>query len=201
MLPRYKKNEADLQRGRLRVHFEVCLLSDFLEQTLQIGGEDDLGAAVDGLVGRAIVWHFGCKFAVAACLDTSGVNVGTILEKEFDDGGGTHDAEVPVVLDSRGTAVGIVVGMAFDHDVEGGVVGEHFGKLFDGVDAVFRHRPAGRREEQFVLHGDIYFAVFCLDLETFVGESEERAAHGRAHSFQLTFLGLQLAAGGGFLVL
>lgn len=177
------------------------LLIELLEEAFDVGGEDDLGAAVHGFVGGGVVGDFGCELAVAAGFDAGGVDGGTVLEEELDDGGGAHDGEVPVVLDGGGAAVGVVVGVSFDHDVEGGVGFEDFGEFLDGVGAFFGDGPGGGGEHELVVHGDVDFAVFGLDVEAFVGEAEERLGDGATDGFKLTLFGLEFGAGGGFLCL
>ena len=132
---------------------------------------------------------------MAASLDAGRVDGRSVQQKQFHDRRGAHHAEVPVVLDGSAAFVGGVVGVAFNQDVQVGVLFKDFGKGLDGFDAVFRHRPACRGEEQFALHRNVDFAVACFDIQTFVGKSDQGVVERRAQLLQLAFLGSQCVTG------
>ena len=56
------------------------LFAHLLEQFVEVGGEDDLGAAVDGFVDGIGVGHLGGELAVTTSLDAGGVDAGAVLQ-------------------------------------------------------------------------------------------------------------------------
>ena len=67
--------------------------------------------------------------------------------------------------------------MAFDEHVDAVVGLENFGQLFEGLFTFSLHFPAGRGEQQFLIHRDIHLAVTLFHLEAAALEVLEGVAH------------------------
>ena len=59
---------------------------------------------------------------MSCCLHTGGINLGSLFQQQLHDGSGTHHAEVPIILYRRAAMIGIVVGVAFHHHIQVGVL-------------------------------------------------------------------------------
>ena len=116
----------------------VAGIVDEVEEGVELGGDDDFGAAVGGADFGSFALFLGQVLAAAAGDDTGGREA--IGDEDADDFCGPHHAEVPVVFDVAEVGDGDIVGMAFDHDADVILFLQGLGKFAEGGAAVCAFR-------------------------------------------------------------
>ncbi len=87
------------------------------------------------------------------------MGLNALVNEDFNHGGRTHDAQVPVVFDGGFAVVGIVVRVAFDSDAEVFVFGQNFSELTQRSSAIGLNVPRAGCEHQAVVQAHIDLAI------------------------------------------
>src|SRR5580692_5988244 len=91
-----------------------------LKELIQLRQDNDPGAAVGGAAFIRIVGGYGYIFTATGCRHVGRVKAIFFLE-DANDGGSAFGTQVPVILESTGMIIGLVVRMTFDHEFDVGL--------------------------------------------------------------------------------
>ena len=143
---------------------------------VELGRQDDFGASVQGASLGRVVIRQGHILATTCRNNTQGRNL-LVLQQQTGDGGGAFDAQIEVVAQLSRTAIGHVVGVALDHNVDVGISGQHLRQLAYGACTLALNLEATRAEQQLVVHRHIHLAVATRDAEALAVETEQCLLH------------------------
>ena len=124
-----------------------------VHELVELGGDDDLGAAVALLADLGVIGGHGIVLSTASGGEALGVYAIVILQG-LDDRGGSQAGEVPIVADI-GPADGHGIGIALDEDVVGAVVLDDLGDLAEGLPGALIDLVAAGLVEHIVGQGDV----------------------------------------------